>query len=89
MILLPAFTVLLNYQRSLLHINRTTCPISAAMAVELVSIIVILLVCVVLLDMTGVVAAAIAFTAGKGISTLCLLPRQSAAVRGWRSQAGR
>ncbi|HCM60639.1 MAG TPA: hypothetical protein DIS74_09750 [Bacteroidales bacterium] len=89
MILLPAFTVLLNYQRSLLLINRTTGPISAAMAVELVSIIVILLVCVVLLDMTGVVAAALAFTAGKGISTLCLLPRQSAAVRGWRSQAGR
>ncbi|MDX9728869.1 MAG: MATE family efflux transporter [Bacteroidales bacterium] len=84
MILLPAFTVLLNYQRSLLLINRTTGPISAATAVELVSIIVILLVCVVFLNMTGVVAAAIAFTVGKGISTLYLVPRQSAAVRGWR-----
>jgi Na+-driven multidrug efflux pump len=84
MILLPAFTVLLNYQRSLLLINRTTGPISAATAVELVSIIVILFVCVVFLNMTGVVAAAIAFTVGKGISTLYLVPRQSAAVRGWR-----
>jgi progressive ankylosis protein len=89
MILLPAFTVLLNYQRSLLLINRTTGPISAATAVELVSIIVILLVCTVFLNMTGVVAAAIAFTVGKGISTLYLVPRQTAAVRGWRSHAGR
>jgi Na+-driven multidrug efflux pump len=89
MILLPAFTVLLNYQRSLLLINRTTGPISAATAVELVSIIVILLVCTVFLNMTGVVAAAIAFTVGKGISTLYLVRRQTAAVRGWRSHAGR
>lgn len=87
MILLPLFTVLLNYQRSLLLINRTTGPISTATAVELVSIIAILLVCVVFLNMTGVVAAAIAFTVGKGISTLYLVPRQSATVRGWRSQA--
>jgi len=84
MILLPAFTVLLNYQRSLLLINRTTGPISAATAIELISIIAILLVCTVFLNMTGVVAAAIAFTVGKGISTLYLVPRQSAAVRGWR-----
>ena len=84
MILLPGFTVLLNYQRSLLLINRTTGPISAATAVELVSIIVILLLCVVFLNMTGVVAAAIAFTVGKGISTLYLIPRQSATVRRWR-----
>jgi hypothetical protein len=89
MILLPAFTVLLNYQRSLLLINRTTGPISAATGVELVSIIVILLICTVILNMTGVVAAAIAFTVGKGISTLYLVPRQSAAVKGWRPNTGR
>ena len=83
MILLPALTVLLNYQRSLLLINRTTGPISAATAIELISIIAILLVCTVFLNMTGVVAAAIAFTVGKGISTLYLLPRQTAKVRGW------
>ena len=83
MILLPAFTVLLNYQRSLLLINRTTGPISTATAIELISIIAILLVCTVFLNMTGVVAAAIAFTVGKGISTLYLLPRQTATVRGW------
>jgi len=87
MILLPALTVLLNFQRSLLLINGTTGPISTATAVELVSIIVILLVCVVFLNFVGVVAAALAFTIGKGISTLYLVPRQSAVVKSWRSQS--
>ena len=84
MILLPAFTVLLNFQRSLLLINGTTGPISTATAVELVSIIIVLLVCVVFLNMVGVVAASLAFTIGKGISTIYLLPRQSAVVKSWR-----
>ena len=84
MILLPALTVLLNFQRSLLVINGTTGPISKATAVELVSIIIVLLVCVVFLNMAGVVAAAIAFTFGKCMSTLYLVPRQASAVRGWQ-----
>jgi len=84
MILLPALSVLLNFQRSLLLINGTTGPISIATAVELVSIIIVLLVCVVFLDMVGVVAAALAFTIGKGISTLYLVPGQSAVVKNWR-----
>lgn len=84
MILLPALTVLLNFQRSLLVINGTTGPISKATAVELISIIIVLLVCVVFLNLTGVVAAAIAFTIGKCMSTLYLVPRQAAAVKGWK-----
>jgi len=88
MILLPALTVLLNFQRSLLVINGTTGPISVATAAELIAIIVVLFVCVVFLNLIGVVAAAIAFTVGKGISTLYLVPRQSAALKGWRSKYG-
>ena len=84
MILLPALTVLLNFQRSLLVINGTTGPISKATAVELITIIIVLLICVVFLDMAGVVAAAIAFTIGKCMSTLYLVPRQAAAVKGWK-----
>ena len=84
MILLPALTVLLNFQRSLLVINGTTGPISKATAVELVGIIAVMLVCVVFLDLIGVVAAAIAFIAGKGMSTLYLSPRQAAVVKGWK-----
>ena len=86
MILLPALTVLLNFQRSLLVINGTTGPISVATAAELIGIIVVLFVCVVFMNITGVVAAAIAFTVGKGISTLYLVPRQSASLKGWRSK---
>ncbi|HBE41708.1 MAG TPA: hypothetical protein DDW27_10990 [Bacteroidales bacterium] len=88
MVLLPALTVLLNFQRSLLVINGTTGPISVATAAELAGIIVVLLVCVVFLNIIGVVAAAIAFTVGKAISTLYLVPRQSAALKGWRSKYG-
>jgi len=83
MILLPALTVLLNFQRSSLIINGTTGPISKATAAELIGIIVVLLVCVVFLDLTGVVAASIAFIAGKGISNIYLTPKQVAAVKGW------
>jgi hypothetical protein len=83
MILLPALTVLLNFQRSSMIINGTTGPISIATAIELIGIIVILLLCVIFLNIIGVVAASIAFVLGKGISTIYLAPRQAAAVKGW------
>jgi len=84
MILLPALTVLLNFQRSLLVVNGSTGPISKATAIELVGIIIVLLVCVAFLDMTGVVAASIAFVIGKGLSILYLLPRQKSVLRDWK-----
>jgi len=86
MVLLPALTVLLNFQRSLLVINGTTGTISVATATELIGIIAVLLVCVVFLNLVGVVAAAIAFTVGKGISTLYLMPKQLSAVKGWKAR---
>lgn len=84
MVLLPALTVLLNFQRSLFVIHGTTGPISVATAVELFGIIGVLLVCVVFLDMVGVVGAALAFVIGKGMSTLYLWPRQKALIKGWK-----
>ncbi|MDM8003353.1 MAG: MATE family efflux transporter [Bacteroidota bacterium] len=84
MVLLPALTVLLNFQRSLLVIQGTTGPISVATAVELTGIIGVLLVCVVFLGMIGVVGAALAFVIGKGMSTLYLWPRQKALIKGWK-----
>ena len=85
MILLPALTVLLNFQRSSLIINGTTSPISVATALELIGIIAVLLVCVVFLNLTGVVSASIAFMAGRIMSTLYLAPKHAKAARGWRS----
>ena len=87
MILLPALTVLLNFQRSCLIISGTTGPISWATAVELIGIIAVLLVCVVYLNLIGVVAASIAFMAGKGLSNIYLVPKQLRAVRLWKIQA--
>ena len=87
MILLPAMTVLLNFQRSSLVINGTTGPISTATAIELTVIIVVLLVCVVFLNLIGVVAASIAFIAGKGVSNFYMTPKQVAAVKGWNLRA--
>lgn len=84
MIVLPVLTVLLNFQRSLLVVNGTTGPISKATAVELIAIIIVLLVCVVFLDLTGVIAASIAFVTGKGLSVLYLLPWQREVLAKWR-----
>ncbi len=86
MILLPALAVLLNFQRSILIINGTTGPISVATAVELSGIIAFLLVGVLFLNMTGVVAASIAFMTGRAMSNLYLMPKHAAAVKGWLSR---
>jgi hypothetical protein len=83
MILLPASTVLLNFQRSTLVISTNTGPISTATAIELVVIILVLLVCVVYLNFIGVVAASLAFIIGKAMANLYLTPKQLSSVRGW------
>lgn len=83
MILLPVLTVLLNFQRSTLIIKGTTGPISVATAVELSGIIVVLLVCVVFMNLIGVVAASLAFMTGRIMSNLYLSPKYASAVRGW------
>lgn len=88
MVFMPALTVLLNYQRSLLVINGTTGPISRATAVELVVIIAVLFAGVVFLNLIGMIAAAIAFTVGKALSTLYLVPRQSATIKEWQLRNG-
>jgi progressive ankylosis protein len=75
LIFLPALTVLLNYQRSSLIINGNTGPISVATAIELIGIIAVLTVCVGFLNMVGVVAASIAFMAGRCMSNLYLAPK--------------
>lgn len=85
MVLLPALTVLLNFQRSLLVINGNTGPISVATATELAGIISVLLVCVVFLGMTGVVAASLAFMTGRALANLYLVPKQKEAVQSWNT----
>lgn len=81
MIFLPALTVLLNFQRSTLIANGTTGPISIATAMELAGIIIVLLICVVFLNLIGVVAASLAFMTGRIMSNLYLAPKHMNAVR--------
>ncbi len=83
MIFLPALTVWINFQRSSLIINGTTAPISVSTATELITIITVLLVCVVFMNFIGVVAASIAFIAGKAVSSIFLIPKHRDAIRGW------
>ena len=84
MIILPVLSVPLNFQRSTLIINGTTGPISIATALELAGIIMVLLVCVVFLNLIGVIAASLAFVTGRIMANLYLAPKHLAAVRGWK-----
>ncbi len=83
LILLPAMSVLLSFQRSVLVIAEKTRPISIATAIELIVIVLILFIGVVHLDLIGVVAASIAFVIGKGVANIYLVRRQIATVREW------
>ena len=83
LIILPALTIMLSFQRSTLVINGNTRPISVATAVELISIVIVLLICIAYFNMVGVLAAAIAYIIGKSISNIYLSPKQAGAVRSW------
>jgi Na+-driven multidrug efflux pump len=83
LILLPALSVLLSFQRSTLVVSRQTKPISIATAVELGGIIIVLAVCIGYFNMVGVVAAALAYILGKAASTIYLSPIQISSVKSW------
>lgn len=85
MILLPAFTLIMSFQRSTLVLGGKTGPISVSTAIELVVIVLVLFICISIFNFTGVVAAAISFGAGRIISTIYLLPIYASVVRSWKS----
>ena len=63
--LIPFFSVLLAFQRSILVFGRTTRPITVATFVEVVSIVGILFLTVRVFDLVGVVGAVIALFGGR------------------------
>jgi Na+-driven multidrug efflux pump len=85
MILMPALTLLMSFQRSTLVLGGRTGPISVSTAIELVVIVLVLFICIGIFNMIGVVAASIAFVAGRVISSMYLLPIHASVVRGWNS----
>ncbi len=64
-VLLPALSVVLSFQRAMLVHLRTTAPVTAATAVEVGGIVAVLLVAVIGFDAVGAVAAAAAFVIGR------------------------
>lgn len=83
MLLLPALSVLLSFQRSTLVIASNTKPISIATGLELVTIVISLLICIAYFNMIGVIGAAIAYIIGKSASNIYLAPIQLRTVREW------
>jgi hypothetical protein len=85
MILMPALTLLMSFQRSTLVLGGKTGPISVSTAIELVVIVLVLFICISFFNMIGVVAASIAFVAGRVTSSMYLLPIHALVVRSWSS----
>ncbi|MFQ5720669.1 MAG: hypothetical protein ACE5IK_14110 [Acidobacteriota bacterium] len=81
LIFMPALSVFLSLQRSLLVHRRRTTAITGATLIELSGIIAVLLVATGPLRMAGAVAAAVAFMAGRLGSNLFLLPPAVRAAR--------
>ena len=79
--LLPALTVLLSFQRSLLVHSRDTAPITQATAIEVVCAFGILTIGIHGLDLSGVVAAALATVLGRMLANLWLIRPCQKALR--------
>ncbi|MCP4899530.1 MAG: hypothetical protein GY906_21400 [bacterium] len=71
---MPALSVILSFQRSLLVHFRDTGPVTWATVVEVVGVVGVMFVAIVWLDVLGAVAAAIAFMVGRIGSNLYLIP---------------
>lgn len=85
MILMPALTLLMSFQRSTLVLGGRTGPISVSTAIELLVIVFVLFICISFFNMIGVVAASIAFVSGRVISSMYLLPIHASVVRDWNA----
>jgi Na+-driven multidrug efflux pump len=72
--LLPPFTVLICFQRAVLMAGRSTTPITVATALEAAGIFVLLGVLVLYSPLSGIVAASLAYLAGRLLAVLYLTP---------------
>jgi hypothetical protein len=74
LVVIPALTVLLSWQRSLLVNARQTSPVTWATALEILVAVLVLAVSIHLLDAPGAVAAAVALVIGRVAANLSLVP---------------
>ena len=80
LVLMPAMSVLLSLQRSLLVARRATGPITWASVLEVTGILVVLYLTVVVGGWVGATAAAAAYMAGRAAANLFLMKGMSAGV---------
>ena len=84
LVLIPAASVLLAFQRSVLvHIKRTG-PVTVATAIEVSLIILVLILCIGFLGMIGATAAAISFVVGRAGANAWLMRPMLGAIRAKR-----
>ncbi len=81
MTLLPALTVLISFQRSTLVSAAFTSPITTATAIEVAGIVLVLWISIYYFNAIGAVAAALAYTIGRLLANLYLIPKQLEAVK--------
>ena len=86
MALLPGLTAILFFERSMLLTARRTVPLTWATLVEVSAIILTLFIGVRVLDLVGIMAAALALPAGSLASGIYLLPKALSTLR--RSASG-
>jgi len=72
MAIIPALTVLISFQRSVLVSSKNTGPISRATAIEFFSIVMIMIVAVKMFSIVGAVAATSAFVLGRSAANIYL-----------------
>ena len=85
--ILPALSVLLSFQRSLLVHARQTTPITGASAIEIIGVFLILRLAIYRLDMIGAVAAAVAIVLGRMLGNLWLVRPCWKAIRAPRQRS--
>lgn len=81
MVLIPATSVLLSFQRSVLVATRRTSPVTLGTALEVGFIIVTLAIAIGVFDAVGAVAAAIALVTGRLVANAWLTPPMLRAIR--------
>lgn len=74
MVILPALTVLIAFQRSVLVSDKNTGPITRATAIEFIGIVIVMVISIKVFSFVGAVAAAASFVLGRAAANIYLTP---------------
>jgi Na+-driven multidrug efflux pump len=77
LVLMPAITVIMSFQRAILVEARNTTPVTWSTAADLLAMAAVLTLAIDVAGMTGATAAALALFAGRLVDTLYLIPATS------------